>query len=90
MNWLLERVDWFWPDWLIVFWARGAITLGAISVFLAVVMAVRHYGYGLPMFDSKTHKLLNPTKSIIWFVGFGGGGAFFLVLGILIHRWKSG
>ena len=90
MNWLLEWVERFWPDWLIVFWARSAIAIGGRFLIVAVVLAIRHYGYGSPMLDSSTQKPLTPTQSIAWFLGFGGGGAFFLVLGILTHRWKSG
>ena len=90
MNWLLERVDRFWPDWLIIVWARAAIALGAIFVILVVVMAVRHYGYGHPILDSNTHEPLTPAKSTMWFLALGGGGAFFLVLGVLVSRWKSG
>lgn len=90
MNWLFERVDRFWPDWVIMLWARGAIALGAVFVLIGAVMAVRHYGFGHPMGDSKTHEPFTQTKSLMWFIGFGGGGALFLLLGILTHRWKSG
>ncbi len=90
MKWLMECVDRFWPDWLIVLWARGAMAIGGLFLILAVVMAVRHFGYGSPMLDSNSQEPVTPTRLIVWFLGFGAGGAFFLVLGILAHRWKSG
>jgi hypothetical protein len=90
MNWLLERVDRFWPDWAIMLWTRGAIAIGAIFVLIATVLAVRHYGFGHLMVDGKTHEPFTHTKALMWLLGFGGPGALFLVLGILTHRWKSG
>jgi len=87
---LFEWADRFWPDWFMLLWARAAIAIGAIFVLIALVEAVRHYGFGHPMIDSKTQEPFTGTKSLVWFLGFGGGGAFFLVLGVLLHRWKSG
>lgn len=90
MSWLLELVDRFWPDWLIVLWAWWAIALGAIFALLALVEAVRHYLLGRPLLDGDTGRPWTRAESLIWFLAFGGGGAFFLVLGILTSRWKSG
>ena len=72
-----QQADRFWPEWFILLWARSAIALGATFVLIALVLAVRHYGFGHPLLDSKTNEPFTPTGAIVWFLGFGGGGAFF-------------
>lgn len=90
VNWLLDQVDRFWPDWLLVLWAQFAIALGAIILLLALVRAVRHYGLDRPMRDSDTGPIFTPAQSLTWFLQFGGGGALFFALGILVYVWKAG
>lgn len=90
MNWVLERVDRFWPDWTMVLWAQFAIAIGGMIVIAALAMSVRHYGLGHPMPDSDTRRPSTPARALIWLLFFGGAGAFFLVLGVLTYRWKAG
>jgi hypothetical protein len=59
-----------------------AIVFGTIFVLIALVAAIRQYGFGRPLLDGETQR---PTTAG-WYLGFGGGGALFLVLGLLAHR----
>jgi hypothetical protein len=64
--------------------------IGSIFVLMAIALAIRHYVFGHPLSDTATNEALNSKQAILWFLSFGGGGAFFLVIGALTYRWKSG
>ena len=70
--------------------ARGWIVLGSAILFFVCAMAVSHYMFGMPIHDGKTGQYLSPTKVLAGFLLLGGGAAFFLFMGILLHRWKPG
>ena len=68
--------------------ARGWIIIGALMVVFISAMAVAHYVYGMPVHDRNTGESSTPANTLSIFMLLGGGGAFFLVMGILLHRWK--
>ena len=68
--------------------ARGWIIVGGLVVVFISVMAVAHYVYGMPVHDRNTGEFSTPANTLLTFVLIGGGGALFLVMGILLHRWK--
>lgn len=86
MDGLMQLLDSrFWPSWAALLWARTAILLGAIFVINAAVMAVRHYCFGRPIavINTRTHRPMTRVGLLTWVLCTGGGGALFLVLGIL-------
>lgn len=68
--------------------ARGWIILGSLGVAFIGAMAVAHYVYGVPVHDRNTGELSTPANTLKIFTLIGGGAALFLVLGVLLHRWK--
>ena len=86
---------WFqlWPDWLrwfIPLWAAGAAFIGSVFVLFISFEAVRHYGYGHKIRNLDTGTFLTRMQTFRLFLLFGGVGAFFLVVGILLLRWEPG
>ncbi|KQS03325.1 hypothetical protein ASG11_02840 [Sphingomonas sp. Leaf357] len=59
---------------------------GSLVFVFASVLAVVHYGYGVPMYDKNNGQISDPTAvaAIIAMLGFGG--LFVAMLGILILR----
>ena len=51
-------------------------------------MTIAHYAYGMPIEDRNTGQLSTPANTLMIFLMIGGGGALFLVLGILLYRWN--
>lgn len=68
--------------------ARGWIIIGTLMVVFVSAMAVAHYVYGMPVHDGNTGESSTPANTLSIFMLLGGGGAFFLVMGILLNRWK--
>ena len=68
--------------------ARGWIIVGGLLVVFVTGMAVAHYVYGMPLQDRGTGELSTSANTLMTFVLIGGGGAFFLLMGILLRRWK--
>jgi hypothetical protein len=62
--------------------------VGGLIVVFTGAMAVAHYVYGMPVHDRNTGDLSTPANTLLTFVLIGGGGALFLVMGILLYRWK--
>lgn len=56
-------------------------------VFISA-MAIAHYAYGMPVQDRDTGQLSTPANTLMTFLMIGGGGALFLVLGVLLYRWN--
>ena len=92
MNGFFDVVFGLWPaklQWLLIPMARLWILGGSLLLIFESVMAIRHYGFGLPFYDRKTGELLNPATTLTTFLLLSAVGAFFVVAGILLHRWKS-
>lgn len=68
--------------------ARGWIIIGTLMVVFVSAMAVAHYVYGMPVHDRNTGESSTPANTLFIFMLLGGGGAFFLVMGILLNRRK--
>jgi hypothetical protein len=51
-------------------------------------MAIAHYGFGVPVHDRNTGQLSTPADTLSSMLIIGGGMALFLVLGVLLHRWR--
>jgi hypothetical protein len=60
--------------------------LGSLLVVFISAMAIAHYAYGMPIEDRDTGQLSMPANTLTTLVMIGGGGALFLVLGILLYR----
>jgi hypothetical protein len=67
--------------------ARAWIGVGCLVAALITAMAVAHYVYGMPVHDENTGQLSTPANTLMLFLLIGGGGAVFVVMGILLHRW---
>lgn len=67
--------------------ARGWIIVGALLVVFIGVMAVAHYAYDVPVHDKNTKQLAKPDEILSGLLFIGGGGALFVVLGIVLYRW---
>lgn len=68
--------------------ARGWMLVGSLIVIFVSAMAIAHYAYGASIQDQDTGQLATPAKTLITFLTIGGGGALFLLLGILLYRWN--
>ena len=62
--------------------------MGGLVVVFISAMAVAHYVYGMPVHDRNTGELSTSANTLLTFVLIGGGGAFFVLMGVLLHRWK--
>ena len=89
--------DWWfqlWPDWLIRWyipvWAVGASFVGAFTILFMSFIAIRHFAFGHKIQDQDTGKPLSAMQALRDFLLFGGVGAVFLVIGILLLRWEPG
>ena len=67
--------------------ARGWVLVGSLLVLFIGAMAIAHYAYGMPIEDRDTGQLSTPANTLMTFLMIGGGGALFLLLGILFYRW---
>ena len=67
--------------------ARGWVLVGSLLVLFIGAMAIAHYAYGMPIEDRDTEQLSTPANTLMTFLMIGGGGALFLLLGILFYRW---
>lgn len=70
--------------------ARGWIIVGGLVVLFMSAMAVAHYAYGMPIQNRNTGANSTPVEALTGFLFIGGCGLLFLVMGILLHRWKPG
>jgi len=61
--------------------------VGSLLVFISA-MAIAHYAYGMPIEDQDTGQLSTPANTLLTFVMIGGGGALFVLLGLLLCRWE--
>lgn len=70
--------------------ARGWILVGSFGLAFICAFAIAHYSFEMPVYDRDTGQLSTPgdTLSAILFVG--GLVVLFLVLGVLLYRWKPG
>lgn len=68
--------------------ARGWIVVGSLVLAFISAMAVAHYGYGTPVHDRNTGELSTPGNTLATLLLIGGGGALFLIMGILLYRWN--
>ena len=68
--------------------ARGWMLVGCLSMVFIGAMAIAHYAYGMPIEDRDTGRLSTPANTLMMFLMIGGGGALFLVLGMLLYRWN--
>ena len=62
--------------------------VGSLMVLFIGAMAIAHYAYGMPIEDRDTGQLSSPANTLTTFLMIGGGGALFLVMGILLYRWN--
>jgi hypothetical protein len=46
-----------------------------------------HYFYGVPITDKNTGNSMAPFAALMLFLAIGGGGAFFLIMGVLLRKW---
>ena len=89
-------LDWafqLWPPWMtwfIVLWSYVMVLVGSFFVVFTSVLAIRHYGYGSPIYDNETGEISTPWQTFITFLTFASIGAFCAALGFLVLRWKSG
>ena len=60
--------------------------IGSLLFVFASVLAVAHYGYGVPMYDKNTGRISDPTTVTATLAMLGLGGLFFAALGMLILR----
>ncbi|WP_210275204.1 hypothetical protein [Sphingomonas sp. So64.6b] len=66
--------------------ARWWAVLGSLLVVLAGTMAIAHYGYGVPIYDENTGKVIDPKLAAALIIVLGLGGFLFAVAGTLILR----
>nr|WP_294815848.1 hypothetical protein [uncultured Sphingomonas sp.] len=66
--------------------ARWWTAIGFLLLVFASVMAVAHYGYGVPIYDKNTGQISDPTTVAAILTMLGLGGLFLGILGILILR----
>lgn len=66
--------------------ARGWTALGSLLFVFASVLAIAHYGYGVPMYDKNTGQVSDPTTVAAILTMLGLFGLFFAALGMLILR----
>ena len=84
--------DWFFqffPEWLVIPWARGTVAVGSFLLIFATGLAVHHYGFGGSITDGRTGEPATPRLIFCALFVLGGVGAFIAVYGILVLRWKS-
>ena len=62
--------------------------IGFLLVLFVAAMAIAHYAYGMPIEDRDTGQLSTPANTLRTLLMIGGGGALFLVVGILLYRWN--
>lgn len=65
---------------------RWWTAVGSLGFVFASVLAVAHYGYGVPMYDKNTGQIIDSTTVAAIVTMLGLGGLFFAILGILILR----
>lgn len=68
--------------------ARGWILIGSLGLAFIGAMAIAHYAFEMPVHDRNTGQLSTPGNTLSTMLIIGGGMALFLVLGIMLHRWK--
>ena len=66
--------------------AGGWTAIGSLLFVFASVLAVAHYGYGVPMYDKNTGQVSDSTTVAAILIMLGLGGLFFAALGVLILR----
>jgi cytochrome bd-type quinol oxidase subunit 2 len=69
--------------------ARSWMIVGGLLALFMGAMAVAHYAYGMPIQNKNTGADSTPGEALTMFLMIGGGGLLFLVMGILLHGWKS-
>jgi len=82
-----------WPDWflwVIIPWAFLAIPLGALVVIVVSVDIIRHYGFGKPLDVRKNGVPATPAQTLMELLAGGAVGSLFMVLGVLLLRWRLG
>jgi len=62
--------------------------MGGLLVVFVSTLPVGHYVYGMLVHDRNTGEFPTPANTLLTFVLIGDGGAFFLLMGVLLHRWK--
>jgi hypothetical protein len=90
VNWLFELADGFWPDWFTRAWAWFAMILGTLFVLIAAGEVIGHLRYGRVLLNAKTREQMTRRQIMFWAFLFGGAGLLFALLGLAVHRWKSG
>ena len=68
--------------------ARGWMCLGGLGLLFVGGLAISHYVYGTSIQNSNTGQLATPGEILTVLLMLGGGFALFLVMGIVLHRWK--
>ena len=61
--------------------------LGSLLVIFIGAMAVGHYVYEMPVHNNNTGETATPAEVLSVLLMIGGGGALFILLGFLLHRW---
>lgn len=69
--------------------ARGWVLVGSVVFASACAIAVSYYVYGMPIHDRNTGQPATPEDTLAGLLTLGGGGALFVVMGILLLRWKG-
>lgn len=66
--------------------AKWWTAIGFLLLVFSSVLAIAHYGYGVPMYDKNTGQISDPTTAAAILAMLGLGGLFFAIVGILILR----
>jgi hypothetical protein len=64
------------------------ILVGGLSLAAIGAVAVAHYAYDMPIYDTGTGALSTPANTLRMFLVLGAASALFLIIGILFRRWK--
>jgi hypothetical protein len=51
-------------------------------------MAIAHFAYGVPIQNNDTGKPATLAEVVAGMCVIGGGGLFFVIMGVLLHRWQ--